>query len=56
MQTNMDVIARWIRAIALGKGRHFLTPWHRFKNQRKEAGKRRNQSKEERRREEEKKT
>jgi hypothetical protein len=25
--TFMDVIARWIRAITLGKGRHFLTPW-----------------------------
>ena len=27
MQTNMDVIARWIRTITVGKGWHFLTPW-----------------------------
>ena len=58
----MDVIARWIRAITLGKGRDFFDPMAhgidsrtKEKEAGKEAGKRRKQRKEERRREEEKK-
>ena len=38
IQTNLDVLARWIRAITLAKGRHFWL--HRFKNQRKGRRKR----------------